>query len=143
MSLGRKQRINNHSLLSAIAAALRKEGDRHCQKHLKMVSTVATFFFSTLYNARKCILNASKRAHKVHRVYFKFVMTVTIYLCKHPLQTEIQNYTTERSSHMSLFTYLSLWNSSNASSHAAPEKKKLINNSYISTKIAKVNGTFF
>lgn len=38
MSLGRSQKINNHLLLSAIAAALRKEGDRHCQKHLKMVS---------------------------------------------------------------------------------------------------------
>ncbi len=98
-----------------------------------------------LYNARKCILSASKRAHKVHRVYFNFVMTVTIYLCKHPLQTEIQNYTTERSSQMSLFTYLSLWNSSNASSHAAPEKRQLIIiiNSYISTKIANVKGTFF
>lgn len=38
VSHGRKQEINNHLLLSAMAAALRKEGDRHCQKHLKMVS---------------------------------------------------------------------------------------------------------
>lgn len=35
------------------------------------------------------------RAHKVHGVYFKFVMTVSIYLCKHPLQTELHNKRTE------------------------------------------------
>lgn len=37
-----------------------------------------------------------------------------------------QHYTTERSRQMGLFTYLSLWNSSNASSHAAGERHLLL-----------------
>lgn len=53
-------------------------------------------------------------------VYFEFVMVAALYFCKHPLQTEKLNYTKGGWSQMSLFTYLSLWNSSNASSHAAP-----------------------
>lgn len=97
MSLGRNQRINNHLLLSAIAAALCKEGNRHCQKHPRMEyqgRTVANIFPLKLYNLRKCILSASERVYKVHIlviVYFKFVMTVSIYLCNHPLQTEIHS----------------------------------------------------
>lgn len=79
MSPGRNQRLNDYLLLSAIAAALQKEGDGRYDKHLKTVSQIEPFCFPKLHNVRICILRPPKRADKVHRVYFKFEMTVTIY----------------------------------------------------------------
>lgn len=120
MSPGRNRRLNDYLLLSAIAAALQKEGDRRCEKHLKTVSQIDAFCFPKLHNVRICILSPPKRADKVHAVYSKFEMTVSIYCVNILFKTEIEAYTTD--GQMSLFTHLSLWNSSNASSHAAPEK---------------------
>lgn len=67
MSPGRNQGINNHLLLSAIAAALRKEGDVHCQKLLEMLSQADDLGHCyQKYNARKFIFGASCRARTVH-----------------------------------------------------------------------------
>lgn len=122
-SLGGNRRINNHLLLSAIAAALRKEGDRHCQKRLKLVSQAEKLqtFFPMLYNARKCILSASKR---VQQKYIESILSLwqqLLFICVNILFR--QKYGITQQSQMSLFTYLSLWNSSNAVSHAATENK--------------------
>lgn len=59
-------------------------------------------------------------ALKANGVYFRSVVTVAIYFCNSPLQaksTALHNR--ERRRQIGSFTYLSLWNSSNASSHAA------------------------
>lgn len=71
------EKYNDHLLLSAIAAALRKEGDRHCQKNLRLVPRADDSSHTMPGNV---FSNASGRTLKVHRDYFKHAMSVTIYL---------------------------------------------------------------